>query len=216
MHQTHFLIFQLLQWRLRAGGHTKVYKIGATYYAEKDDGSLLLSSGTFDTVLQTALNQRGLVTIDQPGNFDMSNTSAIALNLSHTTLQMGPNTKNQAQAAHTGYVFGIGSATEIVKNTWIIGGQIEKATTNKNWTGIRIYSNDDNGVCIGGLINTYINFPFRGVLLDTQGTGWNPGETLRNLWIDKPTIGFDFNNTSTKGFGRSCLMPARTRPSGKP
>ena len=33
----------------RYAGSTKVYKIGSTYYAEKHDGTLVSSSGTFET-----------------------------------------------------------------------------------------------------------------------------------------------------------------------
>ena len=56
-------------------GRTDVYKIGATYYAEKYDGTLIASSGTFQTVLQAALDLQGLVTIEQDGVFQLTTAS---------------------------------------------------------------------------------------------------------------------------------------------
>ena len=72
-----------------------VYKIGSTYYAENTDGTLIASSGTFETVLQAAIDVNdpsgaGIVNMEQAGTFTFSGAFTTITMHHHTKSCHGP------------------------------------------------------------------------------------------------------------------------------
>lgn len=184
-------------------GRTKVYKIGSTYYADKHDGALLSASGTFETVLQAALNQQGLVTIDQPGNFDF-NSAGVSIP-TQTTLQMTLTTNLRVPVPSTNFIaLSISDAGLIQKrHSQIMGGFIMRQSgTSKDWYGIEVKSNTDS-VNAGGIAwpviqDTIIYEPYTAVRFHTTNTlGWITSGYFSRITAFFPIIGYEFVNSGS-------------------
>ena len=178
-----------------AGGRTKVYKVGATYYAEKHDGTAISSSGTLETVLQAALNLGGLVTVLQDGNFDFTATGVTIPGM--TTLYNGANTVYRVPSSSLNFVaFTMKSVVTNVNCEFpkLIGGKITKGDDNdssRNWFGVRILSvAEAEGVLWPVIQDLNVRVAYAAYWFDMQNAGnITTGHFLR-CTAYSPAIGF--------------------------
>lgn len=178
---------------------THVYKIGSTYYAEKYDGTLVSTSGTFETVLQAALDLAGLIVIDQDGTFPIS-SAGVDIKESHTTLRMGPNTNIQVPDGYSSYIIKLQEDTNAnLKNCHVIGGRLTESGTSQTvdrlWTGIKIKGAGAatfRGIGFSSIRDVYMENPGIGVHLDATD-GWINGNIFKDITMFPAVIGFDFD-----------------------
>ena len=178
---------------------TKVYKIGSTYYAEKSDGAVISASGTFETVLQAALNLGGTIHIDQTGTFTF-NTIGVQIPV-YTHLQLGQSTVLSPPASSSGFtMINIGDhPTGNVRNAKVTGGRLLKATGEQDWTAIKISSPADAEGNVWTFIQDVVMYyPGTGILFDTVSDGWISNANINRTTIYYSLIGVDFQKSGTR------------------
>ena len=180
----------------RYGGVNRVYKIGATYYADKYDGSLITSSGTFETVLQASLNLGGTTYIDQAGTFTF-NTVGVTMP-TYSRLEMGYSTIISPPVSSSGFVcINIGkhvnNQVSHSRQCQIFGGRIAKNTGEQDWIGIELSTDGDtNGNSFAVIQDVVIYWPGTGIRIISSADGWCSNFNISRSIVYYPLIGVDF------------------------
>ena len=178
------------------GGVNRVYRIGATYYADKYDGSLIASSGTFETVLQAALDLGGTTEIRQNGTFTFNSAGVIIP--PYTQLFLGYSTVICPPASSAGFTcINIGKHANGQaagnRHSQLFGGRLTKNTGEQDWTGIEISTDDDlNGNSWTVVQDCLIYWPGTGIKFTSTGTGWTSNFHISRTIVYFPLVGVDF------------------------
>ena len=176
-----------------------IYKIGATYYAEKFDGTLISSSGTFETVLQAALNLGGTTNIEQTGTFTF-NSIGVQIPV-YTHLHLGQSTVLSPPASSAGFVMiNIGDhPTGFVRNAKVTGGRLLKATGEQDWTAIELSSpGDSDGNAWAVIEDVVMYYPGTGIVFNSYNDGWISNAHISRCTIYYSKIGVDFQKNGSR------------------
>ena len=183
-----------------------IYKSGSLYKSKRGDGTLLASSTTLDTVVQAALDERGLILWPEAASrwfYQPSNVAAWTIH-EYTRLIMACNIL--VSSAYASTLFTIdddisGGLTQ--KWIFIDGGYITQAgaTPSQTWTGIDLKSHSNNtsggsgGITACKFSNIWMNKPGTGIKLTalTGDNSWINGNIFDMITVANCHIGFDFN-----------------------
>lgn len=184
-----------------------VTKVGSTYYAIKGDGTVLSSSTTCETVIQAALDNKGLVFLANSSPNANGNTS-YAVSGSFTGFTMDKGTRLvgdygsfiEVPQGQTGNVFLISSTTAGVAETTGIDRITinELGTAQRLWTGIKIQSDTASvdSCSYARFRNIVMYNPNVGIELEVQNSRWIESCTFEDILISAPVVGVLFDRQS--------------------
>lgn len=179
-----------------------VFKVGSTYYARKNDGSLISSSTTLDGVLSAACALKGSVLIagtdtSTPTNMSFSGSFAGIDLQADTCVIIDKSVNLNVSNGYTGFVFR--DHDQGYLGIVLYGSINENGSPARNWTFFKLQSDGSSG-CINTYLQGFggqINNASVAVELNCTSPGFINGNTFSGLFIDGTVTAFKFVGSST-------------------
>ncbi len=205
-----------------------IYKSGTVYKSKKGDGTLLASSTTLDTVVQAALDQKGLILWASSPDFVLYQPSNLVAWNIHENTHLIMGAQLIVSSAYSGTLFTIDDTyggDHSVHNV-VIDNLVctQGGTPSMTWTALQLKSASNSGGA-GGIStcqfrNMYLRDCGTGIYLNASA-GTNSfinGNMFDSITVYTPHIGFDFNcpggnsanQTSHRNTFTNCISQANS------
>jgi hypothetical protein len=177
----------------------EIYKIGSTYYLEKNNGTLIDASGTLETVFQSALTDAGDIHILNGSMAFSAGFAGLEAAADDIAIYLDTQAYLEVPQGYTGHVIRVKEGTSgNIHNFRCYGGNMREAgTPQKLWTGFLFETIASGGVYGCSIRETKVWRAKTALHLKcTAASSAINGNVIDHLWANECLNGVDFESTA--------------------
>lgn len=182
-----------------------VYANGTSFTERNSTNNILLTSSTFETVLQDALNRATNIYLPD-ATYVVSNNFKTFNMTSYDNLILDQNTVIGVPNGYAKALFTFGAGT---LHSLIQGGTVTEAgTPQRHWTGIKFNTGTSAGIYDNKIRDIFIANADVGINFNGTTSSWANSNRIEDVYIGGAKRGIEFNFTGsftngTDGFNRN-------------